>query len=290
MTREEHVDTDQPILQKADFGDIYDQPDPRAYFTTLAAFDYRIPQTGAEVFRRVLQSGATGAGRVPTVLDIGCSYGIVSTLLRTDLTMTDIYRHYGSPDVRAMTADQVIQADRALIEDHSTGFRVRTVGLDIAANAVSHAIAAGSLDAGFVENLERSDPSPELADTLSEVDLITTTGGVGYMTEKTFRRLIEAAGPRTEVAAFCLRTYDYGPIARVLAEHGRVTETASRTFPQRRFVDAEEQSWAIDRVKSLGRDPAGKETEGSYHADFFLSRPAEVVAAHPVESLLDATA
>ena len=39
--------TDLP-LQKADFGAIYDQPDPRAFFSTLEKFDYVIPQHGAD--------------------------------------------------------------------------------------------------------------------------------------------------------------------------------------------------------------------------------------------------
>lgn len=285
MVRDEHDDATQPVLQKADFGDIYDQADPRAYFTTLAAYDYRIPHAGAEVFRHILSVGLSNGDRVRTVLDIGCSYGIVPMLLRTDLTMTDVFRHYGGPEVSAMSSEQVAEADRELIDERSSGQRLRILGLDIAANAVRHAVASGSLDAGFVENLEHSDPSPELRDALAGVDLITSTGGVGYMTEKTFRRLIEAAGPRTQVAAFCLRTYDYGPIAAVLAEHGLVTEAMDRTFTQRRFVDSEEQSWAIERVRSLGLDPTGKESDGCYHADFFYSRSAEAATALPVRAL-----
>ena len=275
----------EPILQKADFGDIYVQPDPRAYFATLSGYDYQIPQEGAEVFRRLLAACAS-PDHVPTILDVCCSYGIVSTLLKTGLDMSDVYAHYARPEIVAMATEDLQRADAAFLAAHRRQQDLRVIGLDIAESAVDYAVATGSLDVGFVEDLEREDPSPGLAEVMAEVDLITTTGGIGYVTERTFQRLVDVAGPSTQVAAFCLRTYDYGPIAHALAAKGLVTETFTRTFRQRRFVDADEQSWAVDRVRSLGLDPAGKEADGCYHADFFLSRPAEEIAARPLATLL----
>lgn len=280
------VSDDQPILQKADFGVIYDQPDPRSYFNTLGDFDYAIPQEGADVFRQLLNVESADPGEVPTILDLCCSYGIVSTLIKTDLGISDVYRHYADPEVISMSSEQVRSADEQLISTRLRNKSPRIIGMDIARNAVEYAVAIGSLDAGVAEDLERDNPSPRLVDLMAEVDLITTTGGVGYVTDKTFDRLLQVAKPSTQVAAFCLRTYDYEPIARTLAGHGLVTESVTRTFRQRRFVDQDEHKWAMDQVRGRGLDPAGKEDDGYYHAEFYLSRPADTAKDNPIDELL----
>jgi hypothetical protein len=121
---------------------------------------------------------------------------------------------------------------------------------------------------------------------MSEVDLITTTGGVGYVSERTFDRLLGLAPERVWVAAFCLRTYDYGPIIETLSTHGLQTERLPRTFTQRRFTGPEEKQWAVAEVGKRGVDPAGKEADGYYHAEFYLSRPASEVERRPLAQLL----
>ena len=121
---------------------------------------------------------------------------------------------------------------------------------------------------------------------MSEVDLITTTGGVGYVTERTFDRLLDVAPESVWVAAFCLRTYDYRPIIETLSTHGLQTERLPQTFPQRRFTDPDEEQWAVAEVRKRRLDPAGKEAEGDYHAEFYLSRPASEVEQQPLAQLL----
>jgi len=120
------------------------------------------------------------------------------------------------------------------------------VGLDVADGAVGYGVATGALDAAFTENLEDTAPSAALAAQMRTVDLITTFGGVGYVSERTFTALVDASDNTPWVAAFALRAYDYGPIERALAAHGLVTEQSGASFPQRRFADASEQRWAVE--------------------------------------------
>ena len=40
---------------KASFDDIYTAPDPRPYFETLCALDYRIPQVAKPYFRKLIE-------------------------------------------------------------------------------------------------------------------------------------------------------------------------------------------------------------------------------------------
>lgn len=261
--------------RKSDFDSIYDQPDPRAYFTTLEPFDYRIPQHGVDLFRHVLSERSGGSGPVATVLDVCCSYGVNAMLLKTDLGMDDLYARYRAPEVQALEPDELADLDRQFIREHERVGAPRVFGLDAAANAVAYAVDVGSLDGGAVENLESDDPSAALADLLATVDLITITGGIGYVTERTFDRLMAATPSSTWVAAMCLRTYDYQPFVETFARHGLRTERWPGTFRQRRFTDETEQQWAFEQVRSRGLDPTGVEDDGYFHAEFFLSRPAD---------------
>ncbi len=273
-------------LQKADFGEIYDQRDPRAYFAKLQPFDYVIPQHGADLFTRLLGARDTAAKQRPRILDVCCSYGVVSTLMKTELDLADIYDHYREAAEQDLTTVELIEADQRLLKEYAVPDPAVVVGLDVAANAVEYAVMTGSINAGFAENLEVDPASPELTSLVSEVDLITTTGGVGYVTERTFQQLLDAARDDVWVASFCLRTYDYGPIIDSLDDHGLQTERLPQTFPQRRFTGPDEQEWAMAKVRELGVDPEGKETEGYYHADFYLSRPTDEVHDEPLVELL----
>jgi mannose-1-phosphate guanylyltransferase len=138
-------------------------------------------------------------------------------------------------------------------------------------NAGMFVVQAGVLLDLLAEN------HPELAAGLREVDLVMCSGGVRYIGERSFDRILGAvADPsRLWLATFVLRVFDYAPIAGVLARHGLVTERLpGTTFPQRRFADRDEAEAALHDVVARGLDPSGKEADGWYHADCFVSRPA----------------
>lgn len=275
---------DNEPLQKTDFGSIYDRADPRAYYTTLAEHEYEIPQHGADVFRALEQERQSATP--PTMLDLCCSYGVVGALMKTDLTFDELTDHYRDHHERGTSRRELLRSDRRLLQERRRPDAPRVIGFDVAQNAIDYATASGALDRGFAVDLESNDPTPSMADELRQIDLITTTGGIGYVTEWTFKRLLDIAPQNVWVAAFCLRTYDYTPIAADLDNRGFTTEQAPRTYKQRRFTDPDERAWAVAQVRARGMDPTGKESDGYYHADLFVSRPAAAANARPLESLL----
>lgn len=275
-------------LGKADFGDIYNRPDPCAYYEVLGSLDYEIPQHGANVFaslahERALLDGTDSA----TVLDICCSYGVGAALLKSHLELVDLYAHYahyaqsGGADVK-----DLVRSDAALLEQQLLPDPPRVIGLDVAWRAVDYALRTGFLDDGVVENLEESEPSPRLLELLPDVGLITTTGGIGYVTERTFERLLGHSAQMPWVAAFSLSVYDFEPLARALSDCGLVVEQAPRSFPQRRFVDALEREWALGELAARGLETSLVDEEDRYYANFFLAREAEQVTARPLVDLL----
>ncbi|MEU6083571.1 hypothetical protein [Streptomyces sp. NPDC047108] len=275
---------------KTSFDDIYDLPDPRGYFRTLRPLEYQIPHHAQQVFRRLLaaHTPVTGRDGPVTVLDLCCSYGVNAALLNHDVTLGDLYERYTNDRRSRLSTARLAEEDRAFFGSRHLPHGARVTGLDAARNAVAYGRASGLLTEGFGEDLEHAEPSRELTRALEPVRLITVTGGIGYVTSRTFERLLpHIAGP-VWVAAFVLRTVSYGPIVDTLAGAGLVTQKAtSRTFPQRRFSDPDEQRHAVEAVEAAGLSPAGKESAGYYHADLYLSRPTAHAAAFPVSDLLE---
>jgi len=275
---------------KADFSRIYDRPDPRDYFRTLREFDYEIPQRAQPIFRRLLRAIRPDAVANPVrVLDLCCSYGVNAALLRCDVTLDELFERYANPALSELSPPELAEADADYYAQRLRPDAVDVFGLDMAGNAVAYGRRVGLLGNGWAENLETDDPSPELAEHLRAVDLITTTGGVGYITERTFGRVADTrrGGSAPWVAAFVLRQFSYDRINATLERHGLVTEQLTGvSFPQRRFASDGEQHAALRAVSERGLDPAGHEEAGRYYADFYLSRPAADAARQPVAELL----
>ncbi|MFG2349748.1 hypothetical protein [Streptomyces phaeochromogenes] len=267
------------------FDEVYDQPDPRHFFRLLGHWDYQTPHHAQGVFRRLAAARTrTPRAAAPiTVLDICCSYGINAALLNHDLTLDDLYAHYTSPQATALTTTELIEWDRAYYAAHRRPDAHRVIGIDIAANAISYALAVGLLDEGFTENLETTPPTPALLRAARPTHLVTVTGGASFLSPRTFQPLLAAAHDPVWIAAFVLRTGSYHRIADGLTSHGLITEkAAARTYPQRRFTSVQEQRYTITAVTAAGEDPRGKETHGYFHTALHMSRPPKDAAAHPL--------
>ena len=187
---------------KANFDDIYNQPDPRSYYRTLGALDYEIPAHGAAVFDLLLDEMGGREGR--TVLDVCCGYSANAALLNHDIDLADLYEHYGN--LQNAADDDIAEIDRQWFAEHSRADAVSVIGLDAASNAVRYATSVGLLDQGVIADLESAAPDEPTARAFAAADLVAVTGGIGYVGEKTFRSVVEAGGEHPPwVAALSLR-------------------------------------------------------------------------------------
>ncbi|MFG1795249.1 class I SAM-dependent methyltransferase [Nocardia sp. NPDC049149] len=257
---------------KASFDDIYDRPDPRDYYARMSDLDYRIPELAKPVFQQQIREyRASARVDTPTVLDIGCSYGVNAALLRLDATMPELAEHYGTAkgDRSALVA-----ADRALLGASDTLSDVRFLGMDASAPALAYARETGLLHDTVHADLESGEPTDEQRAILASADIVISTGCVGYVTEKTLAR-VATAHPRRRpwMAHFVLRMFDFMPIAAELAALGYRTERAPGLFEQRRFASAAEQTQVLNTLSANGIDTTDRETEGWLYAGLYLSRP-----------------
>ncbi|HWC78414.1 MAG TPA: class I SAM-dependent methyltransferase [Pseudonocardiaceae bacterium] len=255
---------------KVSFDDIYTAPDPRAFFSTLRELDYQIPQQAKPYFTTLIEEYRADQNVAePTVLDIGCSYGVNSALHRCDATIDELFDSYS--EAAALERDALIEHDRGLVRAHNDENAVRFIGLDASAPALDYANAAGFLDEAIHADFEANDPDQHQQALLDDVDLVISTGCVGYVTEKTLTRV--ARGARPWMAHFVLRMFSYEPVAADLAELGYETVGIPGLFRQRRFASADEQTQILDNLAAAGVDPHGLEAEGWLYAQLYVSQP-----------------
>jgi SAM-dependent methyltransferase len=264
---------------KIDLTNIYDRTDPRQYYSTLSRLDYIIPETAKPVFQHIIETYRQSQDKDKVrILDVGCSYGINAAILKGDLEMEHLYNLYAPDAVGRARRDQLLGRDQTIAADLFKDSELEVVGLDASANAIKYAVEANLLDDGVATDLESGRPSPEAAAVLDDADLVISTGCVGYVGENTFKGILDINAPRKPwMVHLVLRMFPFDEIRNTLDTLGYVTEKVEdQTFLQRRFASNEEKTHVLERLSGLGIDASGFEAEGWYHAEAFISRPADV--------------
>ncbi|MDE0411907.1 MAG: class I SAM-dependent methyltransferase [Gammaproteobacteria bacterium] len=269
---------------------IYDHCDPRLYCSTLEDLNYSIPDSAKLICQALIEQLREVRNRDTVhVVDLGCSYGINAALLRYDLSMEDLYARWDMDHRAEDSCREIIRSDQEFFENMHQDGKLEIIGIDSARNAVNFAEETGLVDTGLAVDLESEPVSEPVEDGLASTDLLMSTGCVGYVTEKSFERLMPAVSrePPAWIANFVLRIFPYQPIQDCLASWGYETEKLEdRTFLQRRMASPDEQEKVIRQLRDRNIDPSGQEADGNLVAEFFLSRPTEEVQQQPLHQLL----
>lgn len=276
---------------KARMNHIYDQSDPRAYFRELKKLGYAIPNEAKPIFQNLIAHLQKRQDDTVHLLDLGCSYGVNAALLKHDLSMPDLYQHWGQDRQADETATEAVEYHQRYFAGLDEPEDIEVIGLDVAENAVAFAEGIGLLDVGLTFNLETQALPASAEEDLAQVDLVTSTGCVGYITEKSFERLLPVITRDRPpwIANFVLRMFPFDAIGETLSDWGYVTEKLEgQTYVQRDFASSEEQGQVLEQLREEGIDPAGKEAEGDLLAEFYLSRPIKDAAEMPIERLFAA--
>ena len=275
-----------PNDAKASFDTLYTREDPRDYFSILGSLDYSIPDMAKPIFRRTAAAFRKARGRGANIVDLGSSFGINAALFRYPLSVDMLRRRYARREMMALTPAQVRAFDRAYYQSWPRVQGEHITAVDVSKPAVDYAREVGLVDEAIACDLEAGAP-PDVARRLADVDMIISTGAVGYITEKTFDAILTATTQAPWVVSFCLRMFDYAPIAARLERDGLITEKlSSAAFVQRRFQDEDEAEQVLGILRARGVDPEGLEAEGLLVAELFVSRPREDVEALPLDQMV----
>lgn len=277
MFLQAHQIARRPYLQenasKANFTSVYNRVTPHEYFRAMQAVDYQVADRARPIYRLILSHlDRTTISRPSRVVDVGCSYGVLSALLKYDVSFRDLAKHYAG-DVHSPDAKSSRARDLSFFDTKRIQLPLEMVGIDIADRAVSYALETKLIAQGFAIDFERGQSFQR--GKLTDVDLVISTGCIGYVGAEGVNNLLNAtSGKQPWIACFVMRMFPFQPIADVLVRHGyRTFHLANISVPQRRFVSDAEASAAISRVKSLGLATARKEERGYYFTDLFVALP-----------------
>jgi SAM-dependent methyltransferase len=273
---------------KVDMGHLYDQADPRAYCRELKKIGYKIPSVAKPIFERLIACMRRYRHGTVCLLDLGCSYGVNAALLKHDLSIADLYHHWGQRELASTTPQELMAYDKRFFGSLDENRDIKVIGLDVADNAVAFAEKAGLLDDGLAINLENEALTDRARARLETVDLVMSTGCVGYVTEKSFDKLLATfRGRKPWIANFVLRVFPFDPIEETLKRYGYVTEKLEgETFVQRECGTAEEHRQMLDKLRQRRIGPMEKEVGGHLLAEFYLSRPKADALMDPIRRLL----
>ena len=282
------TDFDLDETGKIDLTAIYDRPDPRDYYQTLTNLDYRIPAEAAPIFRRVIEvERSVRQRRLLKLLDVGCSYGVNAAILKHGQALPDLFRAYSASATGALSRRELLARDRATYRRSAEPAELTVIGLDPATRAVGYAREAGILDDFLTADLETQAPTAAERALLANVDLVISTGAIGYVGAPTFVQILEAAERRPWLALFTLRMFSFDAIGEALKERGYgVFKLSGNTFRQRHFADGKERAEVFANLDALGIDPDGCESDGWYHAEFFFAHPAHEDVPAPLPGLI----
>lgn len=272
---------------KANFNDVYVKADPRAYFSVLGALDYMIPDVAAPIVRQIFAAFVRQYGRKPRVLDVGSSYGINAAVHRFPVTFATLRRRYARHEMAALEAAEVRRLDRNYYASWPDKGLATFVGLDVSTQAIQYATDVGLFEEGIVADLEHEPLTAGAAVIASDIDIVLSTGAVGYVSDATFRSILNATSRPPWVVSFVLRMFPYDDLQALFDENGLVTEhLASALFTQRRFTDLAEFEHCLQLLASRGLDSRGLESRGLLQAGLFVSRPAQDVRRERLDDIV----
>lgn len=276
---------------KARFDDVYDRPDPRGYWRTVGALEYRTPYVVRGLFRKAIAALRQVRSK-PTigVLDLCCGYGTNAAMVNYDIEDDGFYRRYGAAEMDALTSEQVIEGDRAFFAGRARPAGALFGGVDIADGALSYVRRVGLVHGGFNVDLETQDPDRDLRTFLNRVDLVIETGGLGYVGAASFRRVLSGAGcdRLPWLISVPMRLVEFEPVAELWREFGLTVEKIGGGIPHRRFRDDRERDYVLDELRGRGLDVLAGEEGGMMYADVYVGRPPQEANAPAVDALASA--
>ncbi len=271
---------DEVNRKKQNFDSVYNEASPAQYFLAMRELAYEIPESSKATTDAIIMHllNSCDCDHL-NILDIGCSYGVNASVIKCGVPLQTLFNRYDDKEDRS---DQ-IRRDQEFYSSIPRRSELNFIGFDSANNAVDYAKEIGILAGAFSGNFENAtggdNPFLTNPNAAQNIDMILSTGCVGYVTERTFAGILdqpESARPKI-VASYVLRMFDYGPIARCLADRDYETKRlVGQHFRQRRCANQGERDLVLSQVTEHGLNPYTDEVDGYLCADLYLSWRSDI--------------
>lgn len=214
-------------------------------------------------------------GLRPRVLDLGCSYGVGSALVKHELAYWELSDWFSAAP---REFEPCVAAASRWLAGRDRHPDVTFFGLDCSAAALRFAEEVGLINGGISRNFEAGEhPDDTERAMLRNCNLLFSTGAIGYVGEKTLSVILDQLGkayPENAspyVVVSILRMFDPRPISNCFESfHYRFEKVPGVRLRQRRFADSVERDETLAVLHKRGVDTDGWEDDGSLYADLYI--------------------
>lgn len=263
---------------KKDFTEIYEKKFPTSYLQEMKNLGYRIPDQTKPLYQHLAERMSNYLRRPLHILDLGSSYGINSALLNYELIMDELDDFF--VDNNSLPSIQECQSFFDDLPNKNPKFKFYLV--DTSSSALEFAKHAGLCEDSFCINMEEEKIPTNFKQTLNDVDLIISTGCIGYIGFKSFERIFDSIdsyerNPLPIFAFTVLRIFPMNKIEKVFKNNNfELVKTKIGPLKQRRFFNGHEKEKSIDLLKNRNIETKDQEDTGYYYADFYVAGPSNI--------------
>ena len=168
---------------KKDFTDIYTQDSPRSYLKEMERFEYDISDSTKPLYNSIIEQLEEALSRPINVLDLGSSYGINSSLMKYNLTMSELSNFFlnGSEPTKKET--------KQFYEKCTSNDNLNFYQIDISKEALKFSEDMDLCERGMNVDLEAE--KLDLLGSFPKIDAVIATGCIGYIGHKAFANLLK---------------------------------------------------------------------------------------------------
>ena len=267
------------LVVKKDFTNIYTKDSPYEYLKEMKRLSYRIPDYTKPLYIQIAQQLVDKLKRPIHIVDLGSSYGINSSLMRHDLSMSELDQFFlrkDTPPTRQDSFEFFKKQDNQNLNFYQ---------IDISEPALKFSKDVGLCKISICVNLESD--YQKLPDAFFPIDMVIATGCIGYIGYKAFSNLFELIKkqksnlPQSNTHDIfptftfsVLRIFDIQKISKIFDYYGYSLEkTDLQPIPQRQFADFEEKNQTLSLLHSKRIDTKWLEDDGNFYADFYVGVP-----------------
>ena len=263
---------------KKDFTDIYTQNSPYEYLKEMGRLEYSIPDSTKPLYNSIIEQLEDTLSRPINVLDLGSSYGINSSLMKYNLTMSELNSFFlnGSEPTKKET--------KQFYEKCTSNDNMNFYQIDISEEALKFSEEMDLCERGMNVNLEAK--KLDSLESLPKMDVVIATGCIGYIGYKAFSNLLKVIKNRqsnsieskTEhiapIFAFSvLRIFDMADIEEVFEMYDySIVKSDIKPIRQRSFSDPKEKVQTISLLHDMGINTKKYEDDGNFYADFYIAK------------------
>ena len=263
---------------KKDFTDIYTQNSPVEYLKEMDRLEYSISDSTKPLYNSVIEQLEETLSRPINVLDLGSSYGINSSLMKYNLTMSELNDFFlnGTEPTKKET--------KQFYEECTSNDNMNFYQIDISEEALKFSEDMNLCERGMNVDLEAE--KLNLLESLPKMDIVIATGCIGYIGYKAFLNLLRVIKNRqsnsfeseTEYVApifafSVLRMFDMKDIEEAFETYGySIVKSDIKPIVQRNFSDPKEKAQTVSLLHDIGIDTKKYEDDGNFYADFYIAK------------------